>query len=92
MIDWLKNLFKEDKNILIGTLAWTVNWIDVGCKERGVWLLYQRESGGRSFEISNKATMMKTHKHPAYGEVLAWSKGGELPSGVKFTQKGETHL
>lgn len=87
MIDWLKGLFKEDRNVLVGTLKWTIHWTDMGCDDRGIWLLYETDSGKRSFDISNKATMTGKKEHPGYGDVLAWSQGGDWPLGANKTGK-----
>lgn len=91
MIQLLKRLFSFEKSLMVGTLKWTINWTDIGCEDTGIWLLYETESGQRSFEISNKACLTNTAEHPGYGDVLAWSKGGDWPSGAKRTQKGATN-
>lgn len=88
MIGWLRGLFAEDKNALVGTLKWTIRWTDMGCDEQGMWLLYETTGGRRSFEISNKATMTGKKEHPGYADVLAWSHGGDWPDGAKHTDKG----
>lgn len=88
MIRWLKGLFQDNSYRLVGTLNWTINWTDIGCRDTGKWLLYENPKGKRHFQISHKAGLCGWKKHPGYADVLAWSQGDDWPSGAKRTDKG----
>lgn len=74
MLNWL-----FPKKYLIATLSWTVNWTDIGTKDKGMWMLFETKSGKRSFSTTYCPSLMRRGELPGYSKCVAWVNGGKLP-------------
>lgn len=79
---WFTGPTKSKRLVLMASGNWVVNWTDAS-PDKGVWLLYESESGRRGFETTSVPWPYKYNGGvsclPGYGQMALWKAGGPLP-------------
>lgn len=79
---WFAGPTKSKRLVLVASGNWTINWSDAA-PDKGVWLLYESESGRRDFETNYVPWVYKhtggIKRLPGHGPLSLWESGGPLP-------------